>query len=53
MTEIYHGHWSPLTGERPWVKIPNDPYHPKYPEIEVNRVQSSPVRVEQKTAPAK
>ncbi len=53
MTEIYHGPWSPLTGDRPQVKVPNDSYHPRYAEVQVSRVRSVPVQEEQKTAPAK
>lgn len=32
MTEIYHGQWDPVTGDRPETTVPNDPYHPKYPD---------------------
>lgn len=31
MTEIYHGDWNPVTGDKPGKRV-EDPYHPKYPD---------------------
>lgn len=56
MTELYHGPWDPVTGDRPG-KVKDDPYHPVYPaatEIMVRAGNSRPVvRVEQTNAQPK
>ena len=36
MTETYHGDWSPVTGDRPGVRVEDDPYHVRYPDAGVN-----------------
>lgn len=56
MTELYHGPWDPITGDRPKRKVPDDPYHPRYPDATGVRVKAEngrPVGVEQKVAQPK
>ncbi len=55
MTEIYHGPWDPITGDRP-KSVKDDPYHPRYPaatEVTVKAEYSQPVKVEQNVAQQK
>lgn len=54
MTEIYKGPWDP-----PETKVPDDPYHPRYPDVkgrlspDYSEVVTQVVRVEQVTTQVK
>ena len=48
MTETYHGDWSPVTGDKPGVRVVDDPYHQRYPvatEAVIQAVKAKRVEV--------
>lgn len=51
MTEIYNGPWDSVKGDsKPERRVPDDPYHPRYPDVNggTQPEYRKPVKVEQK-----